>query len=153
MKSGTEYSERYYATDMRNVITLLVSILVVALAGFALCALAGWNPRLRALGMAAAAAVVAGGLAFVPLVLARGASQAAVAQAALLGTVIHLMGCLAGAAVMLLVVRIPAATYWMLAFYWATLVALVVGFTRAVKSAPVTAGGPTGDRTTSTPKL
>ena len=37
----------------------------------------------------------------VPLVLARGASQASIAQAALLGTVIHLFGCLAGAAVTL----------------------------------------------------
>jgi hypothetical protein len=137
---------------MRNVITLIVSILLAALAGFALCSLAGWNPRPRAMAFAAAAAIVAGGLAFVPQMLARGASQAAVAQAALLGTVIHLMGCLAGAAVMLLLVRIPAATYWMLAFYWATLVALVVGFTRAVKSAPVTAGNLPGERGTSTPK-
>jgi hypothetical protein len=137
---------------MRNVITLLVSILLAALGGLALCALAGWNPRLMAMALAAGAAVVAGGLAFVPLVLARGSSQAAVAQAALLGTVIHLMGCLAGAAVMLLVVRIPAATYWMLAFYWATLVALVIGFTRAVKSAPVTAGGTAAGHGTSTPK-
>ena len=137
---------------MRNAITLLVSILVVALAGFALCAVAGWNPRTRAMGLALVAALVAGGLAFVPLVLARGASQAAVAQAALLGTVIHLMGCLAGAAIMLLVVRMPAATYWMLAFYWATLVALVVGFTRAVKAAPMTATGFPADRGTQTPK-
>jgi hypothetical protein len=137
---------------MRNVITLLVSIVVVAVAGFALCAVAGWNPRPRAMALAIAAAVVAGGLAFVPLVLARGASQAAVAQAALLGTVIHLMGCLAGAAVMLLVVRMPAATYWMLAFYWATLVALVVGFTRAVKAAPLTATGFPADRGNQAPK-
>ena len=126
---------------MRYVITLLVSILLAALGGLALCALAGWNPRPRAMGVAVVAAVVAGGLSFVPLILARGASQAAVAQAALLGTVIHLMGCLAGAAVLLLVLRMPAATYWMLAFYWATLVALVLGFTRAVKAAPMTATG------------
>ena len=137
---------------MRNVITLLVSIVLAAVAGFALCAVAGWNPRLPAMALAATAAIIAGGLAFLPLVLARGASQAAVAQAALLGTVIHLMGCLAGAAVMLLLVRMPAATYWMLAFYWATLVALVVGFTRAVKVAPVTASNLPGEQGTSTPK-
>jgi hypothetical protein len=131
---------------MRNFITLLVSLAIAAAVGVALCAVAGWNPRPRALALAGAAALAAGALSFVPLVLARGASQAAVAQAALLGTVIHLMGCLAGAAVMLLVVRMPAATYWMLAFYWASLVALVLGFTRAVKAAPLTATGLSGDR-------
>jgi len=123
---------------MRNVITLLVSIVLAALAGFALCAVAGWNPRLPAMALAATAAIIAGALAFLPLVLARGASQAAVAQAALLGTVIHLMGCLAGAAVMLLLVRMPAATYWMLAFYWTTLTVLVVSFTRSVRLSSAT---------------
>ena len=137
---------------MRNVVTLLLSLVAAAVAGFALCALAGWNPRPRSMALAAAAAAAAGGLAFVPLILARRASQAAVAQAALLGTVIHLLGCLACTAIMLLVVRLPAATYWMLAFYWATLVALVVGFSRAVKSAPIAAGDLPGDRAASTPK-
>ena len=137
---------------MRNLITLFVPIAVAAAAGFALCALAGWNPRPRAMGVAVVAAVIAGGLSFVPLILARGASQAAVAQAALLGTVIHLMGCLAGAAVLLLVLRMPAATYWMLAFYWATLVALVAGFTRAIKSAPQTANASPTDRAAQAPK-
>ena len=121
---------------MRNVAELLFSVLLVAGGGYALCAAAGWNPRPAALALAASAALVAGGLALVPILLTRGASQAAVAQAALVGTVGHLFGCLAGAAVMLLVGRIPAATYWMLALYWATLIALVVAFTRAVRLAP-----------------
>lgn len=126
---------------MRNFLALLISLAIAAAAGLALCAVAGWNPRPLGMAISALATLVAGGVAFVPLILARGTSQAAMAQAALLGTVIHLMGCLAGAAVMLLVVRMPAATYWMLAFYWATLIALVAGFTRAVKAAPVTAFG------------
>ena len=121
---------------MRNAVELVISVAVVAACGFALSAAAGWNPRPAAMALAAAAALVAAGAAYVPLILARGASQGALAQAALVGTVIHLLGCLAGAAVMLLVVRIPAATYWVLAFYWATLIALVVGFTRAVRTAP-----------------
>ena len=137
---------------MKNFLALFVSIAIAAAAGLALCAVAGWNPRPLGLAMSALASLVAGAVAFVPLVLARGASQAAVAQAALLGTVIHLFGCLAGAAVMLLVVRMPAATYWMLAFYWATLIALVVGFTRAVKAAPVTATGLGTKSTASTPR-
>jgi hypothetical protein len=137
---------------MKNFLALLVSVLAVAAAGFVLCAAVGWNARPVGMALAAVAALVAGGVAFVPLILARGASQAAVAQAALLGTMIHLLGCLAGAAVMLLVVRMPAATYWILAFYWATLVALVAGFTRAVKAAPPTATGYPARPTTPNPK-
>jgi hypothetical protein len=121
---------------MRYAVELVISVIVVAACGFALSAAAGWSPRPAAMALAASAALVAGGAAYVPLILARGAGQAAVAQAALVGTVVHLLGCLAGAAVMLLVVRVPAATYWILAFYWATLIALVVGFTRAVRAAP-----------------
>ena len=121
---------------MRHAVELLISVVVVAACGFALSAAAGWNPRPDAMALAAGAALVAGGAAYIPLILSRGATQAGMAQAALVGTLIHLMGCLAGAAVMLLVVRIPAATYWILTFYWSTLIALVVGFTRTVRSAP-----------------
>ena len=90
------------------------------------------------MAFAAATALVTGAIALLPVILARGANQATVAQAALVGTVIHLLGCVAGAAVMLLVLRLPAAMYWILAFYWATLIALVIGFTRAIRTAPIT---------------
>ena len=121
---------------MRNAVYLLIAVLVAAAAGSALCAVAGWHIRPLGMSVAAVAALAAAAVAFVPLVLARGAGQAAVAQAALIGTVIHLLACLVGAAVILLVLHNPAATYWTLAFYWATLIALVFAFTRAVKSAP-----------------
>jgi hypothetical protein len=121
---------------MRHVATLILSILLTAACGFALCAAVGWNPRPAGMVLAGAAALVAGIAAFLPLILSRGATQAAVAQAALLGTVIHLMGCLAGAVVLLMVIHVQSALYWILAFYWATLIALVFGFTRAVKTAP-----------------
>ena len=121
---------------MRNVANLLLAVVIAAAFGCGLCAVAGWRIRPLGMGVAAASALVAAGAGFVPLVLVRGASQAAVAQAALVGTVIHLMACLIGAAFILLVLRNPAATYWTLAFYWSTLIALVVAFTRAVKTAP-----------------
>src|SRR5258705_169746 len=95
--------------------------------------------RYACIGLQMHVAVGLGIVVLAPLMLAGGASQAFVSQAALVGTMIHLMGCLAGAAVMLMVVRMPAATYWILAFYWATLVALVVAFTRAIKAAPAQA--------------
>jgi hypothetical protein len=50
---------------------------------------------------------------------------------------VHLFGCLAGAAVLLLVLKHgTASTLWVLAFYWATLAVLVVEFGRIVRSAP-----------------
>lgn len=125
---------------MKNLLALLAAVLAVAAGGYALCAVVGWNAWPLSMALAAATTLLAGGLALVPLILARGAGQAAAAQAALLGTMIHLLGCLVGAAVMLLVVKVPAATYWVLAFYWATLVALVVSFSRAVTSASPESG-------------
>jgi hypothetical protein len=121
---------------MRNIVTLLISVLIATAAGCGICAVAGW--RILPLGMSAAAAsaLIAAAIAFVPLILARGSDQAVMAQAALIGTAVHLMTCLVAAAVLLLVLRNPSATYWTLAFYWATLIALVVAFSRAIKAAP-----------------
>ena len=128
---------------MRPALLLLLAVLTVAAGGYALCAALGWPVHPSRVVIAAATALVAGGAAFVPLVLARGASQPAVAQASLVGTVIHLFGCLAGATTLLLVVRAGAgAAYWVLAFYWATLVVVVVEFSKAVRRAPIAAPPP-----------
>jgi hypothetical protein len=121
---------------MRQALELITAVILGAACGLALCAAAGWSPRPGAMALAAGAALASAAAAYVPLILARRATQAQVAQAALLGTLIHLLGCLAAAAVLLLVFHLPAATYWVMAFYWATLVALVFGFTRATRAAP-----------------
>jgi hypothetical protein len=128
---------------MRNLFTLLIAVVVVAAGGYALCAAAGWNPRPAAMATAAAAALAAGAAGLVPLLLSRGAGQAAVSQAGLVGTVVHLFGCLAGAMVLLFVLKAGTpAMYWVLAFYWATLMALVLGLTRAVRAAPADGAAP-----------
>ena len=122
---------------MRPALLLLLAALTVAAGGYALCAAVGWPMQPGRVAVAALAALVASGAAFVPVVLARGASQPAVAQAALVGTVIHLFGCLAGATTLLLVLHAGAASaYWVLAFYWATLVVVVVELSRAIRRAP-----------------
>jgi hypothetical protein len=121
---------------MRTLLALLLAVLAVAAGGYVLCRAAGWNPRPVTMALAATTTLFASGAALIPLALTRGAGQAAIAQAALLGTLIHLFACLVGAALMLVVINSPAATWWVLAFYWATLVALVVGFSRTVKAAP-----------------
>jgi hypothetical protein len=122
---------------VKGALLLLPVVLVVAAGGYALCAAAGWPFQAARVVPAAMTALVAGAAAFVPLMLSRGATQPAVAQAGLVGTMVHLFGCLAGATVLLFVLKQGVgAAYWVLAFYWATLVVLVVEFGRAVRAAP-----------------
>jgi len=122
---------------VRPALLLLLAVLLVAAGGYALCVALGWTVRPVPAGVAAATALVAGGAAFVPVILARGSTQPAVAQASLVGTLVHLFGCLAGATTLLLVLHAgAAAAYWVLAFYWATLAALVIEFSRAIRLAP-----------------
>jgi len=128
---------------LRPALLLLLAVLIVAAGGYALCAAMGWRPHTACVALFAADALVAGMLALVPLRLSRGAPQAAVAQAALVGSVIHLFGCLVGAAVLFAVLHAGAAmVYWVLAFYLATLSALVVVFSRAIVAAPPAAPAP-----------
>ena len=122
---------------MRPALLLLLAVLAVAGGGFALCGAVGWPFHGGPVALAAFATLVASAAAFVPVVLARGSSQAAMAQASLVGTLIHLFGCLVGAATLLLVVRTGiCGVYWTLAFYWATLAVVVVELSRAVRRAP-----------------
>src|SRR4051794_5638500 len=117
-----------------------VVIVAVTAIGALICVAAGVNPHVREMIWAACGCLLASEAAMVPLVLTRGASQPAVAQAGLVATMIHLFGSSAiGAAVIILKVgRLDASVvYWLLALYWATLIVLVVACVRAVKSATV----------------
>jgi len=135
---------------VRPAFLLLLAVLMVAAGGYALCAALGWAVQPGRVAVAAVAALVASGAAFVPVVLTRGASQPAVAQASLVGTVIHLFGCLAGATTLLLVLQGGAASaYWVLVFYWATLAVVVVEMARAIRRAPQ--APPPADRTAVVP--
>ena len=121
---------------------LLIPVMVVATAacGWGLCRAMNWNPGITAMLVAGIAAAIASLAAGVPLVLTRSATQAGVSQAALVTTLIHMMGCAGTAAVVLMTKQPvgPAFTYWMFAFYVVTLVVLVTACVQAVKSAPVT---------------
>src|SRR5688572_30390637 len=98
---------------MRTVFTLALSVLVVGVAGYALCRVLGRDPHVPSLLQSAATALVSTAAAFVPLALCRGAPQPTVAQAALVGTVVHLFGCATGATAMLLVqgLGVPAVAW------------------------------------------
>jgi uncharacterized membrane protein len=125
---------------MRSLLPVPLVVLLAAGGGLGVCALAGWNPHIRELLLAAGAVTLASLAAFVPLVLVRGASQLAVSQAALVGTMIHLFVAISFAAVAVLghFGLDNAFLSWLLALYWVTLIVLVSRFVEAVKAASVT---------------
>ena len=125
---------------MRAFVLVPIVLAIAVAIGFAICRAIGFQTHTREMIAAAMACLVAAELAGAPLVLARGADQAATAQAALVGTVIHLFISVAFAAVVILghVGLGPAFLYWLLGLYWVSLVVLVAAFSKAVRSAPIT---------------
>jgi hypothetical protein len=122
---------------MRGLIASPVVILLIAGLGTVLCKAMGVDPGYRQLILAGVIALTATVLAGVPLILTRGARQFAVSQAALVGTGVHLMTAIgAGALVYLQLKPGPAFLYWLIAMYWASLLAVVIGSVQAVKAAP-----------------
>ena len=115
-------------------------LLIALLAGLIFCAskASTINLHLNAMFVAAGLSAIASELALIPLLITRGKSQATVSQAGLVSTVIHTMLCAGlgmGASVLLRMGQ--PLMYWMLLFYWATLVSIAVIAVRAVKSAPI----------------
>jgi hypothetical protein len=95
---------------------------------------------------AACTCLVAAALGLVPLYVARRAAQDAMTQAGLVATMVHLFAIIATAATLMLAGRLSIAyTLWLMPFYFATLVPLVIAVTRAIRHAPPAA-------TTTTPK-
>lgn len=118
---------------------ILVPPVIVGVAGlgYAFCLSAQWPVHARELLVAAGIALVATELALVPVNLVRGDSMATT-QASLAGTVLHML-LIAALGVLAVVSKLvgqqmPFAC-WMLAFYWASLVALVIGLVTAVRKA------------------
>lgn len=117
-----------------------LAVLLTALAGLGLSAVGGVDPEIRAMLTAASICLIGSLLAVIPLVLARGATQYAVAQAGLIATMVHLFVAAGGAGAMVMTgggLTMPLV-YWLLAFYWMTLAALVVACVRAVRQARIT---------------
>jgi hypothetical protein len=107
-------------------------------------------PALLAAGGAAWVAGMAGAAC---VQFARGAAQAAVAQAGLVATMVHLMLCTVAAAVVTLgKINLGGGgmsfLYWLMACYWMTLIALAAVAIRAVKAAPPGSVGPSPTTTT-----
>jgi hypothetical protein len=124
---------------MRALLFIPLAVLLVCSAGWASCALMNWPAYPREMLIAAATCLVAGAFAIIPMVVVRSAtnlSSTAVAQAALIATMIHVFGCI-GVAAVIFMMKIPVApafTYWLAAMYWTTLGALATGLVADIKS-------------------
>jgi hypothetical protein len=114
-------------------------VLVAACLGSALCMVLKIPVHNFELIVSAGIAVVAAELALVPMFFMRHGNQAAVAQGALVGTMVHLFGFAIATAIIFLgkFPVHPALSYWLMAMYFATLIALVLELVRQVKAAPV----------------
>jgi hypothetical protein len=122
----------------RGLLLTVIAVGLVASAGWGVCVGAGWNPHRSSLMTAAAVTFVAALLAFVPLWLARASDQLAVAQAALVSTMIHLFVATGACGVVLIFKSLPhtqSFVYWVMAFYFATLIVVATTGATAVRNA------------------
>src|SRR4051812_35332199 len=108
---------------MRALIVNPLVLAVSAALGLALCRAMGWDPHVRAMVMAGAGCLVASEVGILPLLIHRGLMHPA--QAGLLATVVHLMLATMLAGAIILTAHPPMAfVYWLLAFYWTTLISV-----------------------------
>jgi hypothetical protein len=86
--------------------------------------------------LAAGSTLIASELALLPLLFCRRASQDTVAQAGLISTVVHLfLSAGIGFAVSACLRLGQPFLYWLVMFYWATLITISIVAVRAVKAA------------------
>lgn len=122
---------------MRAAILNLAAILLTAIGGVVIFRLLGRDPHVRECVIAGVALLVATQMSMIPLILTRGAGHLAVAQAGLVATMIHLMVATTVAAIVILG-HMPLGQpflYWLLAFYWMTLIVVAAECVAAVKRA------------------
>ena len=123
---------------LRNLLLIPVLMFITAAAGFGICRAAGWTPHLQELTVALVVCTVAGMLALVPAMLARASGVAAVSQSGLLGTIIHMFLAIllsAVAWVAKLAGEHKPYLFWLLMFYWVSLVAVVIALAGVVREA------------------
>ena len=123
---------------MRSLVWIPLAMAMAAAAAWG--AMRGLTGRVPIVELLAAAGItlLAAELALVPLVLTRGAGAAAVSQAGLVGTIVHLFLSITlagGAYLMHLVANRATFLYLLLAFYWLSLVMLVAASVRAIRRA------------------
>jgi hypothetical protein len=127
---------------MRGAIPILltpVALLMVAGGGLLACRMMGVDPQVRAMIIALIGSLAATAVAASPVFLTMNSTQAGVAQAGLISTALHLMGH-AVAAGIVLVGRLPVSggfIYWLMAFYFVSLILLSAWLVRVIRRAPI----------------
>jgi hypothetical protein len=130
---------------VRSLIWIPLTLAIVAGAAWGILHAIRHHVPQRELLLALGITVVAAELAMAPMALSHGGGTAAVSQAALLGTVIHLFLTIsiAGAITMLhLVSQQSMFLYLLAAFYWISLILLVVASVRAIRKGEVATPAP-----------
>ena len=133
---------------IRGLLLTVIALGLVVSAGWGVCVAAGWDPHRSSLLVAMAVTFVAAVLAFVPLWLTRGSDQMAVAQAALVSTMIHLFVAAGACGVVLIFKSVPhtqSFVYWVMAFYFATLIVVATTGAKAVRNARRVGNSPVGE--------
>jgi hypothetical protein len=124
---------------VKSVLLIPIAVLLAAALGLALLKAAGKPLHTRELAAAAIVSLLAAEAALLPAALNRGAPKSAMAQAALIGTVIHMFLALALAGVLWtldLVGHRPAFLYWLLFLYWTSLAAAAAALVMFLRAAP-----------------
>jgi hypothetical protein len=122
---------------MRRLLLIPASIVLTAACGLGLCVALHKNAHVIEMSIAACVAILASAAAATPLWIARHATQLGMSQAALVATMVHLFVAIALAAIAILG-HFPlhgAFLIWLSAFYWMTLIALVMAIVRMIKLA------------------
>jgi hypothetical protein len=118
---------------MKTLLLIPLTVLAALAAAAGLCRLAGLSPHERDLFTAAAVVVIAAELAVLPAWMLRKSEPVTRAQAALGGTVVHLLLTIfMAAAVMVAKVVEPNGpfVYWLTGAYWLSLAMLVWGLSK-----------------------
>lgn len=121
---------------MRAFLSILFSLLGTAAVALIGLRAVGVDAHTRLMLMAAGVCLLASVMGMVPLLLTGGAGSVAVSQAGLAGLAIHMLAAAAGGGALYILLHPSVAfLYWLLGFYWATLVVVAIAGVKAVKSA------------------
>jgi hypothetical protein len=123
---------------MRSLLYVFLSLAAAALAGVVFCAVAGWQIHGREMSAACIAALLAASGGLFPAILNRESPVETVMQAALVGSVLHMMFCLIFGVLMwvggLARVAEPFAV-WLMLFYLVSLAAVAATLVRFIRRA------------------
>jgi hypothetical protein len=113
-----------------------VGVVIAAVAASAgVCRAIGWGAHIGEMALAAGVCVLALLAGVAPISFAGGATLITMFQTALIGSVLHMGTCLALAfAAVVGLHRGDVFVYWMLAFYWLTLMELVMIFVARMRA-------------------